>query len=632
MESYTERAIPATLLPLRPKIVAPGIKRESLEWVNSNTIPQPTQAGQEIQFFIPQYERTYLDTQSTYLVISCNVVLSYPLGDKNSTPLFNHNANGCILGSFYSLFYRYTVWANTNTTLDDIIELGIVALTYLRLSMSKGARQTMSSMLGFADDFNGAGNIIGRRIKGPGSQGCRNDSFFVLSSATLGAAALNTVHPVPQGFDNINEFANAQPVEVRMQNGCPVYPTQTIIQDFQFAIPLIGALGVTNDNLYYLGLGQTRVSFFLENPQNCFLLPPVFTKPVLVPPGNIDDTTGGTAPGGATTPLLGTITAGGLSFVSLNITRARLIGNILTLSPEIWQQIMPSIMQSGYNRLEARVTSFSVSTSTIPQGSAGTLQLLVQQRYGSLKSAVAHFNPTTGCNNNTYVTIDGTSTTNNLEITNYFGKYGSINPGCTANTAFSIHTEWYPKIGLDPTNYPHQTLAYIMDCLNTLNSAQTKPSISDQNWFVADPCVCALPVAVTNNQGPVPLSGIWRPAPILAFPQFSTLYGTNVTVGTKTFQRSSAWWLQTLLTQKEINWWDFGGSSEILSNEFFLYWSFETAVRPGMISGKNTMDGSNYLNLNLIAQTTYGYTVYIIGAFDAVLVHDFDTGNVSYIK
>lgn len=630
MEGFSERAIPATLLPLRPKIVAPGIKRESLEWVNSNTIPQPTQAGQEIQFFIPQYERTYLDTQSTYLVVSANLVLSYPNGDQQGTPLFNHNANGCLLGSFYSLFYRYTVWANTNTTLDDILELGIVALTYLRLSMSKGARQAMSSLFGFADDFNGAGCIIGRRIKGPGSQTARNDSYFSNSSATFGTS----YNPVPQGFDNANFIQQYYNGEIRLQSGCPLYPGQQLIQDFQFAIPLIGALGITNDNLYYLGLGQTRVSFFMENPQNCFLLPPIYTKAIAVTPGTIDDVGFVIHPGQPVTPVLATITAGGLVFNQFNITRVRLIANILTLSPEIWEQIMPQILAVGGNKLEARCTSFNVSTATIAQGSAGTMQLLVNQRYGSLKTAVAHFNPTTGCNNPLFTTNNGQAGSPNLEIPFYFNKYGSINPGCTANTAFSIHTEWYPKIGLDPTMYPHQTLAYIMDCLNTLNSGNMKPSISDQNWFVADPAVIAAPQVVTNNTGPVPLSGLWRPAPILAVPQVTTgaLYGANVTLGTKTPTRSSLWWLQTLMTGKEINWWDFGGSSEVISNEFFLYWSFETAVRPGMISGKNTMDGSNYLNLNLIAPTTYGYTVYIIGAFDAVCVHDLNTGNINYVK
>ena len=69
-----------------------------------------------------------------------------------------------------------------------------------------------------------------------------------------------------------------------------------------------------------------------------------------------------------------------------------------------------------------------------------------------------------------------------------------------------------------------------------------------------------------------------------------------------------------------------------LSNDFFMYFSLEDTPRPGLLSGKNTMDGSNYLNMPLVATTSYVYNVYFIAVYDALIVHDITQSNVYMIS
>jgi hypothetical protein len=597
MDPFAERAIPSYLINFKPKIVAPGITQETLEWINANTIPAPTPAGQEIQFFLSQLPRTYLDTQSTFLSLQCSLTMT----NKSGRTIFSNGANGCVIGSFYSLFYRYAVWANTSQPLDDIQELGLVAHHYLRLTMARGAKATMSYLMGFTHDYLNCASLTGYRLKGQFPECAVGDATAFQSRSALAQDGRT---------DTVQEAGINTGQEVRYQFGAGVATDGVVTQNFEVSLPLLGALGITNDNPYYMGLGQTRVSYFLDDPQNAFLLTPAYLRYA----ATVDDSNSTTPPdgGAAITTTATNVQIGGFTYGSFTISRARIIGNVITLSEELWEQMLPSI-QANQGRLVSRVTTFLMSAATIPSGSNGTIQIPANLRAGSLKYVSCHFNPN-GALPPTYTKygrLQGTDTGVNIELPNYFKKYGSINPGLTQGTAMSINNTWYPKLGLDPTNLPGQTLSYIMDCLNMLNSGNMKPSFSLANWLVIDPN------AVQPN-------GKWRSGVITTQPQ---RIGTSASATSQ-----STWFLNTLVSPSETNWWDLGLSKETFSNDFFLFFNFESAMRPGMVAGRNTYDGQNILNLNLGQSCAYNYNVQLFAAIDAVLVHVVPTGEVLWIK
>lgn len=602
MDGFSQRALPVTFFPEKPKTIVAGITQEQLQVINQNTIPQPTPFGAEIQFYLPQLGNTFLDCATTYLLFSVVAQFFNPTANT----IYANQCNGAVLGSFYSFFQRLTVYANSVNVTDDINELGIVACYYLKLTMSRQARDAMAWIMGFNPDPTLAVGLTGYRVKGPFPM-CENRDHFVALNAVL--------------------TANGPGVSL----GVGVTTTTRFNQEFHVAIPMIGSLGVNNPNMYYLGLGNTRISLFVDDPNNAFLLPPQSSATNWRPSG-----------GAANTQEVHW--QGGLTLTGFWITRARFIGNILRLDDSVMQQVIQLMQPVNGQQLVTKCTSFGVSTQAIPRSQSGLTQLAMNIRRGSVKSILALFNNTGTCYSgtqtvNAFVTADGSTAGTNIEIPNYFKKFGSINPGLGANTQLLINNINYPKLGLNPTQFPEETMAYILDGLHLLTSDDMKPSFQMSNWLVCDPNVLVYQRAnvITDVVSTITVNDCWRTGSII---------NNNQTITTGPF---SPQYDQCMLSRRtaptfipqdfsdmaggnlaSIN--PFKGESFVCSNEFFLYFNLEDQPRPGMISGKNTMDGSNFLSLNLMSETSYTYTVYMICLFDALLVHDFADRNVYYVS
>lgn len=624
--SYSERAIPATLLPTKPKAIVNGITQEQIQIISQNTIAQPTPGGTEIQFYLPQLPQTFLDTLSSYFCFHVTISLgSAGTASSVNDSIYNNNCNGAILGGFYSMFFRMTVYANSVNVTDDIYELGLTAIYFLRLTMTKTARASMAYMYGFQHDPSNCSALAAYRIAGPFPQISRSDGYDY---------QYTNPNWVFTGVPSDWEPGVPQCPKLLSGNSYTGGSAATVLtQDFDIAIPVIGSLGVTNDNPYYLGLGNTRISLYTEDPSNFLLLPPVWCRASMVfPNGDKAAFTAGTPDTPKqVTPVVANINSGGLTLISagsFTITRARFEAMIIRLDNSVWSELQQAIMSVNGPRLVSKVTSFTTTTQQFANDASGLQQPQMQIRRGSVKSVLITFN-NTGTSTATSMT-EGPGIPNNTtgaafaeELPNYFKKYGSINPGLTANTNLSVNNVYYPKQGLDPTNYPSETMAYIMDCINMFNTSSTKPSISMQNWLVCDPNI------LVNNQVNQ-ISSMWRSGAILNQPQFGNP-GT-VTNASACYNRSP-WFVETLISLEKLTMeWNTGEDAEIKSNDFFLYFSLEDQPRPGMISGKSTMDGSNYLNAPLLYKTSYAYNVNFIAAFDALLVHEFDTGNVFYVS
>lgn len=606
MDGFSQRALPVTFFPEKPKTIVAGITQEQLQVINQNTIPQPTTFGSEIQFYLPQLGNTFLDCATTYLLFS---VVGQFVNNTAGATIYANQCNGAVLGSFYSFFQRLTVYANSVNVTDDINELGIVASYYLKLTMSRQARDAMAWLMGFNPDPTLAVGLTGFRVKGPFPM-CENRDVF----------------------QYINRVATANGPGITI--GLPVAPAGgRFNQAFHVAIPMIGSLGVNNPNMYYLGLGNTRISLFLDDPTNAFLLPPAGTLTSW-------------RPSGATANTREDADAGGLTLSNIWITRARFIGNILRLDDTVMQQVIQLMQPVNGQQLVTKCTSFGVSTQAMPRAQSGLTQLAMNIRRGSVKSILVTFNNTGTCYNgttetvNAFVTADGSTNGANIEIQNFFKKYGSVNPGLGANTQLLINNVNYPKLGLNPTQFPEETMAYILDGLHLLTSDDMKPSFQMANWLVCDPNVLVYQRAatITNAADPaMTINDAWRTC---------TYINTQQSIAAGPF---AAQYAGCQLSRQQINAFipqdfaDMGGGSLgslnpykgesfVNSNEFFLYFNLEDQPRPGMISGKNTMDGSNFLSLNLITNTSYTYTVYMICLFDALLVHDFADRNVYYVS
>lgn len=601
MDGFSQRALPVTFFPEKPKTIVAGITQEQLQVINQNTIPQPTTFGAEIQFYLPQLGNTFLDCATSYLLFSVCAQFT----NSGANTIFANQCNGAIVGSFYSFFQRLTVYANSVNVTDDINELGIVAAYYLKLTMSRQARDAMAWLMGFNPDPTLAVGLTGYRVKGPFPM-CENRDQFITYNESSAVAG--------------------QTLGIGVASG------ERFNQEFHIAIPMIGSLGVNNPNMYYLGLGNTRISLFMDDPTNAFILPPQSLASYWK--------------GTANNALANEIQyMGGLSLVSIWVTRARFIGNILRLDDSVMQQVIQLMQPVNGQQLVTKCTSFGVSTQAMPRSQSGLTQLAMNIRRGSVKSILVTFNNTGTCYNgtenvNAFCTSSGSTSTANTEISSYFKKYGSINPGLGANTQLLINNVNYPKLGLNPTQFPEETMAYILDGLHLLTSDDMKPSFQMANWLVCDPNVLIyqranLPANSSDNT--ITVNDSWRSAVILSANQSVITGPFSPQYNSCSLSRRPA---QTFVPQNFLDLAGgaansanpFGGESFVSSNEFFLYFNLEDQPRPGMISGKNTMDGSNFLSLNLITNTSYTYTVYMICLFDALLVHDFADRNVYYVS
>lgn len=603
--AYTERGLPQTLIPQKTKVIVPGIVQEQIQVIQQNTIPSPTPAGTEIQIYLPQLINTFLDCQSAYLVFHVITQWNFTAGYGAGFPATSNDLNGALIGSFYSIFYRLTVYANSVNVTDDIIEVGIIAARLLQLTMTRTARDGMAWLLGFnASPFCNSG-LLGYKVRGQFPYGADGDNLALMNNST----SVGANYILGSGSALGNGLAGAG----------------IINQQYDFAVPMLGSLGINNPNMYYMGLGNTRISLFTENPNNIFFLPPAFTTSRAL----------AMAPGGVGGPSVQqSIRVGGYALAVFAVTRVRFEANIVRLDQGIMGEISGMLTSTG-GSIVNRCISFQTTTQQIQLGSSGTQQPSLNLRRGCMKSVLTCFN-NTGNSTSTLGGLNGA----NPEV-NVFNKYGSINPGLGANTMLLINNVSYPKLGLNPTQFPSETFAYILDGLGLFSSDSAKPDIPFQNWLCADPAVISSGMGTLCPTGTADLSAgstsFWRSGAFqqgigvgaaMTWASTTNLNGQNNVVQTN----PSYFWAQApqyLMSSAAMLG---SGFTYCLSNDFFLYFSLEDTPRPGLLSGKNTMDGSNYLNIPLVATTSYTYNVYFIGIFDALIVHDITQSNVYMIS
>lgn len=596
---FTEVALPQVLLPFKPKLITPGIVQEVMCVYPSDVIPNPTQPGTEIQLFLPQYLNTFLDPSSSMLIVQCSAVFT---GSNNHT--FTSLFNGAWKGSFYSLFQRMQVLANSVNVTDNINEVGVLMMWLLKLSMSNQARNAMSWILGFSSDWNRHAGTMGYRIKGPFPYVQDNDATYAVVPQFTWDAGNNYTWPLMSG--NV-VVANTQ-----------------FSQSFMFALPVPGSLGFNNPNLYYMGHGNTRISLYTDDPNQFFALPPQV---------------GYNVPGltGVTTSTTATFTTrrqigGGLTLSTFRVNSVRFEANIIRLSDGIMADVLSLVQPIMRNQWVTKCLSFETTTQTMPQGSSGMTQISYNSRLGSVKAVLVVHVPTGPCNNYGAVTSDGTAGGTNLELVNFLGKWNGVNPGLGPNTLFQINNVNYPKIGLNPTQYPNETWAYILDALNLFVTPDLKPAIHMSNWLVADPNACAYnPGTSTSSTTGSATTQFWRCCPVLSGYQSLVLNATNFAGATYSKSLPVGDFFMPrdcpLLTQVSP-----ASPNAAAANEFFMYFNFEDQPRPGMISGKNTYDGSNLYFMYLITVTSYAYTIYMFTFFDELLCFDWTDKNVYAIK
>lgn len=604
----TASAIPDSLKFSKPRAIVDGIRQEQLAIMNQNTITSPTGAGSEIQFWMPQLSNTFWDCETAYFVFHALATFQEVSNAQSSQTLttYANDCNGAFIGGFYSCFQRYCVWANGLNQTDDINEVGIVAIRVLNITMTKQAREAMSFMFGFQMDPFSTAALAGYRLKGIFPYSADSDSAILLNQN--GSA-------VPGG-----------------QEGAGLPSAYFFNQNFDFAIPVIGTLGANNPNLYYMGLGNTKISLFTDSPTNFLLLPPGSYDTRYIPVN-----ASATAPN----TQAATISSGGLSLVSWTITRARMVANTIILS----QEVMERVMSMTGTQIVSLCQSFSLSQTSLSQGVSGLQQVILSNRKGSMNYVIATFN-NSGTSNAQYNgssfltstgsgqqgwsnTATGGFTTTVAEISNFFNKYGSINPGLGQGTNLSVNNTTYPKNGtLNPTQYPAETLAFMAECMNMYSNSDQKWAPPQQNWCVADPAVVAAGLTTGNfpsatATSSTQISQFWRSGAIMNGMNSLTVNGT-ASCCTSPFFKWCFVAPETLMFSAAWN----GQQKYTYSNDFFLFFGLQDQSRRGMISGKNTMDGSNFLNMNLVVPTSYAYNIYFICNFDCLIVHDFVNRNV----
>lgn len=608
--NYTEQAIPSYLQPAKVKRIAPGIVQEQIQVIQQNSIPTPTPGGQEIQFFLPQYSNTFLDCQSAFFTfhVSAQFTLPVAAGYGAAVGNFANASNGAIIGSFYSLFQRMSIYANSVNATDDILEFGIVGLRLLQLTMSLQARRGMHWLLGFMADPYSNSSLMAYRIRGPFPYTADGDST-VLQNNTGGTAAPSLA--TSYGGLALGGIGGAGPFYFSQQ--------------FDIAIPVPGSIGVNNPNMYYMGLGNTRISLYTENPANFLALPAAAAFNRVFP---ISATTINAFP--ANPNAVSTTNAAGFQLVSWSITRARFVANIVRLDDVVFRDVLSRIESVSGGILATKVTSFTIGQQTINNGASGQQNIALNIRKGSMIGVIALFNNTGGSSNAAF--LAGAA-----EYVNIFNKYGSINPGLGANTMLQVNNVNYPKLGINPTVNPSDAYAYMLEGLGVLTDNTVKPSIDFTNWLVADPNTVGFSQGTYPQGAGVVVSGattaFWRAGCYTTAPQ-ATASVVPGAAASNTACTISPWYLWTFEPQENINWYQsqLGSQRFTLSNDFLLYFSLQDTPRPGLISGKNTMDGSNFLIANLITTTSYLYNVYFIALYDAIIEHNFSTREVFMIS
>lgn len=440
---------PSELSYSMPTQIPAGIKQTQLRQINYNTIPNSdasgTPAGTEIQIVIPQLDACFLDPSTTYINVKFTVTYTCA-DDVNPMPDL-----GGILGSGWSLFNRYQVYANNSTLVDDINEVGVLANALYRLNMDGSMRSGSGGVYGFQTTTN---YDMTYTTIGDGTQFKKTDEWVAGSAATQQWYEEGAVSKLcsPSNAFGLRFFTN-------QANECPTRGTfngatsnllydqlkkngtrtigaagdglvngaQSLTQTFNVCLPLFGILGSGSDRMFPMFIGPTRINLITES-----LAAMTLTK-------------------------TSKITA----VSKIGIQTCEFIGTYLRLDPASVAMVMgslPSPMQ-----FVMRCTSYVQSSLPLAASTAkGTFEGLVSSRRASTKFILGLFSPSTSA----------------------FGKFSSVNPNLGIGTCLVVNGQQFPQQTIDPYNYPHEYFNQVLMAMNTAGNLHGKPSICASNYMV----------------------------------------------------------------------------------------------------------------------------------------------------
>lgn len=434
-----------------PSQIPAGIKQVQLRQINYNTIPQPTPQGTEIQIVIPQLDACFLDPSTTYINVKFQVTYTAQAGK------FPFSDHGGILGSGWTLFDRYQVYANNSTLVDDINEVGVLANALYRLNMDSSLRQGSGGPLGFqhttAYDFchyttTQAGTTAGidseaniAVVESTTISGVADGGFIKPHSNSNAIGLRYWSQLASEGPDSITGYGVADRTVQDFNNKFGAYDTTPAIsantvctQTMNVCLPLFGILGSGSDRMFPMFIGPTRINLIVAN-----LL--------------------GASGAGS---LCKTTTLGTAGVTAMSILNCEFIGTYLRLDPASVAMVMgslPSPMQFVMRCTSYVNSSLPLSANT----AAGTYEGLVSSRRASTKFILGLFSPSLGA----------------------FGKYASVNPNLSIGSCLVINGQQFPQQTIDPYNYPHEYMNQVHMALNTANNLNSKPSIMPTNYMVA---------------------------------------------------------------------------------------------------------------------------------------------------
>lgn len=573
-----------------PVAIVPGITEDDLNVLAFGTLPSPSVVGQQISVLIQDYANTFVDTTMSFIWIRATLVMQ----QTGATTPLNGPWTGAFIGSFWSIFSRYTVSANSTTPTDDMPDIGVTAAIYLRLTMSITLRESLGYLLGFNTDPEGYDALLGART---------------------GAASF----PWTSGGQTPNTpLALTWP-----QNGF-------LTQVYDICLPVFGTLGTGNKSgLYYLGLGTTRIDFILEDWNRWLAICPLTTTPVplaVVGANAVVGTPAQVAANGVGNG--GLIKGAGFSLggvwtvTSFTVNYLRFMGKVIRFDLQTMATITSQLRSPNFI---TRQTVFLMSTANLAAGISGTQQILCNAHGASVTALLTLFN-------NGLQTFTAQGNVALAGETLPFNKYGSVNPNLIQGTAFSINNRLYPQQGFDPTNFPAQTYAMCVNAIHSLWGSGSKPSIAPGNYMVIDHA--GNPMAgIGGNGAPAATNPAWRWRSG-SYVVSGALNATGAAPAANMLTGASDV-VTAFISEHEYNAFQFNtliGSKRVKSNDFFLCFDLETVSRPGYISGTPMNTGSNFLNMNISPALGASYTIYFILMCDGILNQNLQDGTINLIK
>lgn len=612
-------AIPTNVLPTPIMMVDPEIDYSQVMIINSYTIPgakgvagdptagatsgsagSSTPTNTQIDLVMLQQENCFLDTRTSALEVNVVVTFHSQLSTNATDGNINGYLNGAVRGSFWSFFYKYTVYANQSQPTDDITDIGVVARWMFATTMSMSMKKAVASLWGFCDDF---------------TEGC-------LGARLFGAA--------PSLANCLRFFAGGA---TGMQDGKYVVMTSNTatrfsVQRFDCILPLFGTLGLGNGGMYYLGLGTTKISLWTEDPSNTFFVPGAVVNGLV-------NTAGGVVTMAPLCPGAATNYQSSLVIDSVVIERVQWWGNLLQVSPGVMQEIKAAgLSPDGIYR--QRCTSFVVATITIPSGVSGLQMYPFNVKRWSNKLTLLVFPPT---ENATTVAANGTNVSP-------FLKYGSLNPSLGANTVMMMNNTRYPKNGYDCLNYPQQAHYENLKALQAwTGNTGARSDIQMCNWMKMDPQgilnpfptgAWAAPTAYAQMNADL-ISRGWENG------QFNTITATGVrswlSTMVPTFYAGAGSVANKFLTSAVQASTDSiavnvagNGHRYVQSQDFYLAVDPEILPASTYVSGISVNATGNFFQANITYPLKNAYTLYYIVMFDGLMRWFFDgTGRVDFL-